>query len=140
MAAGSFIVYDVWKDEMGKNGGGMSSATFVGHLVSSGYTPSLKDLSSTAIANVISGVSGYANKVLTAAEWSSSVTGTYRFDTGDVVFTASAVMTPKYFVITRQTDGKAVAYCDLSTASAAGTDCTQATITMPAAGIFSISG
>lgn len=140
MAAGSFFVYDSWKAEAGKSGGNLSSVTFYGHLVSAAYTPSALDLSSTAIAHAISGVSGYATKVLGNVEWSSSVTGTYRMDCDDVVFTTSAIMTPKYFVVTRKADGKPVCGCDLNTASASGVDCTQATITMPAGGLFNISG
>lgn len=140
MAAGSFTVFDVWKGEMGKSGGNLSSVTFYANLCSASRTPVIADLSSTAIVDVISGVSGYAQKTLANVEWSSSAAGTYRMDCDDFAFTTSAIMTPKYLVITRKGDGKAVAFCDLTTASAAGTDCTQANITIPASGIYTLSG
>ena len=139
MAAGSFHVFDVWRQELGQNGGGMSSATFIADLCSASRAPVLSDLSSTALGDKVT-QSGYATVVLTGVEWSSIASGTWRLDAADFAFTTSAIMTPKYLVISRQIDGKLVCSCDLNTASLSGVACTQANITVPASGFFKLSG
>ncbi len=139
MAAGSFTLFNVWKQELGQNGGQISSVTFYANLCSASHAVSINDLSSTCITDVVT-QSGYAQVTLANVEWSSSVTGTYRMDCDDFAFTTSAVMTPKYCVVTRKVDGKGVAFCNLNTASSSGVDCTQATITVPTSGIYKLSG
>jgi hypothetical protein len=139
MAAGSFHVFDVWRQELGQNGGGISTATFIADLCSASRAPTLADLSSTALVDKVT-QSGYATQVLASVEWSSISSGTWRMDAADFAFTTSAIMTPKYCVISRQVDGKLVCVSDLNTGSLSGVQCTQANITVPASGFFKLSG
>ena len=144
MAAGSFIVYDVWKNEIGKGGGGMSSVTFYGVICSSGYTPSAaNDLSGTgAVSFALSAVAGQLSATphaLTSQEWSNVGSNTYRFDTADATFTYSVATANKYFVVSRKSDGKLVCYCDLETGAGSGVDATKLIVQMPAGGLFSLA-
>ena len=144
MAAGSFNVYDIWKAEIGKSGGNMSSVTFMMVMVSSGYTPNLAtDLSSTG--NTTYSVSAAAGSLsatphaLVNTAWDSAGANTFAFDADDITFTYSAVTANKYGVIYRKSDGKLVAYCDLETGAGSGIEATKVIIQFSANGIFSIA-
>ena len=144
MAAGSFNVYDVWKAEIGKNGGQMSSVTFMMVMVSSGYTPSLaNDLSSTGHTTYsVSAAAGSLSATphaLLNTEWSAVGSNTYRFDATDATFTYSAVTANKYGVIYRKSDGKLVCYCDLETGATSGIEATKVIIQFSSNGIFAVS-
>lgn len=143
MAAGTFQVYDIWKDEMGKSGGNMSSVTFQGVLVSAAYTPNLAtDLSSTAFeADSISASAGNLSatfKALTLNEWSGVGSNTFRFDFADITFTTSAIMKAKYFVVRRESDEKVVCYCDLETTQTTGVEATKIIVQPNSSGVFSL--
>ena len=143
MAASSFHVYDIWKAEMGTNGGNMSSLTFMMVMVSSGYTPSLaNDLSSTGHTTYsVSAAAGQLSATphaLTNAVWGGVGSNTYRFDADDATFTYSAVTANKYGVIYRKSDGKLVCYADLETGAANGIEATKVIIQFSSNGIFSV--
>jgi hypothetical protein len=143
MAAGSFNVYDVWKAQMGADSD-MDSVTFMGVIVSAGYTPSLaNDLSSTGMTTYSissqAGTTSATSKALTNTEWSAVGSNTYKFDADDITYTYSVATHSKYFVVFRKSDNKLVGYTDLDTGASTGVEATKLIIQMPANGLFRLS-
>jgi len=141
MAAGSFNVFDVYKGELGGNAN-LDSVTFMGVIVSAGWTPALAtDLSASANFPTMSAVAGQlsaTHKVLTNTEWSAIGSNTYKFDFDDITFTYSVATASKYFVVYRESDNKLVGYVDLNTSDSAGLNATTLSIVVPTNGAFTI--
>lgn len=118
MAAGSFIAYDVFLDQLGKEGHNLSSDTLKVALVTSSYTPSAahKDFATTAGANEISTTNtGYSagGATLSTVTWSAGV-----LNAANTQWTAGSAGIPatKYAVVYNTSTGATnnlIAYVEL---------------------------
>jgi hypothetical protein len=140
MAAGTFVLFDHFKEALGTASIDLSSATLMCALLSSGYTPSsASDSAWAGISSNEMGTSGYAAQQLSSVEWSRIGSNAVRFDAADTVISAQSTMTAKYAVIYAQTSGKLIGYFDLDSASGSGVDATQITVQWNANGLFDAS-
>lgn len=143
MAAGTFTVFDTFREDLGKAQLHIGSATLMGVICSAGWTPSVTgDLSSTALAFTMTAVAGQMSagpQILTNVVWSSVGGSVYQFDFDNPVFTYSVVTTSKYFLVYEQTSDRLVGYVDLDTGAATGIDATTLTVNVHADGALTLT-
>jgi hypothetical protein len=145
MAAGSWIVYNSFKEFLGDGTIDLDGDTFIMGLSTDTYTPALTHAGIADITNELSG-SGYARKTLSAT-W-SLVSSTVTFDCDDQVWTASGgPITARYAwifddTVTTPTADPLVCYSLLDTtpADVTATDGNTLTVAINASGVFTLSG
>lgn len=147
MTADAWQVYDIFLEELGKEGHNLNgSDTIKVALLDSGYTPATAtdEEFSTIDADELANGNGYTTGGATVATTWDAATGTLTFDGADPSWTASgAALVARYAVIYNSTKGSKdlIAYCLLNNTPGDVTapDGTALTIGINASGVFTIA-
>ena len=152
MAAGSWVLFDSFKERMGDNSidiDDASAGAFKAMMLTSSYTPDLTDVFVSDLGAVeVDGTSNsYARVDLTNVVWVNT-SGTLKWDCDDIAFAASgASIIAKYIALyyhtgsTADSDRQLVGYVDMNTAGASVTteDGNTYVLQIDSAGVFTLT-